>query len=879
MSEEVVAPQTPEEVTVTFTLNGREVSATAPRKRSALTVLRDGFGIYSAKPGCSPQGVCGCCVMLVGGKPRVTCTLPFRSLEGKTIVSLEGFSEEDRAILAEAFVRTGGAQCGYCTPGIAVATKALLDRAPEPAEKDIDKALKMHVCRCTGWTRIRDAIRLAGAMRRGEAPVEPPACRGGVGEDYARYEGRDLVLGERPFIDDMQRPGMLHGALVWAPYPRCRVVKIDASRALALPGVRAVALAGDFPENRKVGLIFRDWPVMIAEGEETRCSADILAAVAADTRELAYAAAALVEVEVEELTPVLTLEEAVADPANVLASTGVRKGDADAALAASHVVVEETFQVQCMDQAFLEPEASLVVPLPDGGLHVYSCGQGVFDDRKQLCELFEMPEEKILVELVTTGGAFGAKEDLNVQPHAAALAMKTGRPVKVSLTMAESTRYHPKRHGMRIQFTLGADDRGNFTALKALILGDTGGYASVGDKVLERAAGHAAGPYKVGAVHVDAHTIYTNNPVAGAMRGFGVNQIAFALEGCIDRVAEQLSMDAYAIRHQNALRPGDRFGTGQKIGDDVGIVATLEAIKPRYDEALAAGKRVGLACGAKNVGMGNGLKEVGRAVLEVRGPEEICIKTGFTEMGQGHNTVMAQFAAEATGLPASLFTVECDTRLAVEVGMTTASRGTFLGGNGVRAAAPELVAALDAVGGDVGALAGQAWRGEWWAPETHKPEDQAAEPVTHYGFGWATQLAIVGEDGALEEVVAAHDVGRAINPVLCAGQVEGGVHMGIGYALSEELVMKSPGIPTDKYIKLGVIKAHQTPTITPILVETASADGPWGAKGIGEIGLVPTAPAIAGALRQHDGLWRNILPMKETAAARAVGVRLRRKKR
>ncbi len=866
-----------EQITVEFTLNGRPITHTAAPRRSALDVLREDFQILSAKSGCSPQGVCGCCVMLVNGRPRVTCTLPFKTLAGKEILSLEGFSDEDRALLAEAFVRAGGTQCGYCTPGIAVATKALLDKDPDPDRKAIDKALQMHVCRCTGWNKIRDAVTLAAAMRRGEAPAAAPGC-GGVGESLERSEGRELVLGERPYIDDMVRPGMLHGALVWTPMPRCRVVKIDASKALAMEGVRCVATAADFEGDRRVGLIVRDWPVMVAEGEETRCAADILAAVAADTREIARAARELIEVEVEALEPVLTLEEAIADPENLLASCRVNKGDAEGAIAAADVVIREQFQVQVQDQAFLEPEASLVVPRPDGSLWVYSCGQGVFDDRRQLCELFGLPEDKVIVELVTTGGAFGAKEDLNVQPHAAILALKTRRPVKLSLSMDESTRFHPKRHGMRIDFTLAARADGSFTAVKAVIVGDTGGYASVGDKVLERAAGHACGPYAVPNVAVEAHTVYTNNPVCGAFRGFGVNQVAFALEGCIERLRAQLGADGWDIRYRNALRPGDVFGTGQVIDEGAGIVPTLEAVKPRYDEALAAGKHVGIACGVKNTGMGNGLREVGRVVLEVRSPEEINIKTGFTEMGQGHNTVLRQFAASATGLDAGLFTVECDTTLAVEVGMTTASRGTYLGGNAVRAAAPALVQALAEAGGSLSALVGRRFRGEWWAPETHSPGAGAEEPLTHYAFGWATQLAIVGEGGELEEVVAAHDVGRAINPVLCEGQIEGGVHMGIGYALSEELVMKAPGMPTDRYLKLGVIKARSCPKITPILVETADPRGPWGAKGVGEIGLVPTAPAIAGALREHDGRWRNTLPMKDSPAARGVGVRLPRKR-
>ena len=865
--------------TCTFTLDGQEHTVTARPKRSVLEVLREDLDHRTLKPGCSPQGVCGCCALLVDGKFRLGCTLPFKSVDGKALQTLDGFPESDRQLVAEAFVQAGGSQCGYCTPGISVQTLKLIEAVPEPTDAQIGKALNMHLCRCTGWTKIYDSIKLAAAMKRGEAPVtrEP---EGGVGGCWPRHEGHELVLGQRPYIDDMTRPGLLHGALVWTPHPRCRVVRVDVSRALALPGVQAALTAADLPAERRVGLVFRDWPVMVAEGEETRCVADILAAVAAQTPPLAYAAAPRVEGEVEELEPVTDLRAAARDPEALLATSRVVKGDVRGAIEAGEceVVIKEEFQVQVIDQAFLEPEASLVVPMPGGGLHVYSAGQGVFDDQRQLCALFDMAAEDLVVELVPTGGGFGAKEDLNVQPHACALALATGRPVKVSLNMEESTRFHPKRHAMVIRFLLGARSDGTFTAVKALLLGDTGGYASVGDKVLERAAGHACGPYEVPHVDVEARTLTTNNPVCGAMRGFGVNQVAWALEGCIDRLAEQLQRDPFELRYQNVVDPGDRFGTGQVLGPAVGIRRTLDAVRPRYDEARAAGKHVGVACGVKNTGMGNGLPEFGRTVLVVRSPAEICVKTGFTEMGQGHETVMRQFAAEATGLPETVFTVECDTRLAVDVGMTTASRATYLGGNAVIAAAPALVAALEQAGGELESLVGQAFRGEWVAPPTHAPEDPDPNPVTHYGYGWATQLAILDAEGRLEEVVAAHDVGRAINPVLCEGQVEGGVHMGIGYALSEELVIEG-GVPDTKFRNLGIIKAKDCPKITTILVEHPDADGPWGAKGVGEIGLVPTAPAIAAAMHSHDGVWRTRLPMKDTPAGKGVGARVRRKKR
>jgi len=857
---------------IRFNLNGADVVVNTDPKRSALRVLRDDLGHTSLKPGCDPQGICGCCAALVDGKPRLTCTLPVKSLGGKTVITQDGLSPLEAEAFSEAFVSCGGTQCGYCTPGIVMQSKALLDKTPEPSDDDIAKALQMHVCRCTGWKKIHDSVHLAARwIREGQVSAQP--VQGALGSTWRQEDLRMAVLGQRPYIDDMVRPGMLHGALRWTPLARCRITGIDTAPALAMPGVRAVLTAADMAGDRKVGLIFRDWPVLVGVGEETRCYADILAAVAADTPELARAAADAIVVEVEALTPLTDLELAAQDPANILATCRVQKGDAAGALKSAAHVVEETFRTQVIDQAFLEPEASLAVPLEDGAWKVYSAGQGVFDDHKQLCALFGLSPEKIIVELVATGGAFGAKEDLNVQPHALALAMKTGRPVKLSLSMEESTRFHPKRHALLMRYRVGCDAEGRLLGAEVHMLGDTGGYASVGDKVMERAAGHAVGPYRVPHVSVEAHTVYTNNPVAGAMRGFGVNQAAFALEGCLERLAVQLGQDPLEFRAKNLLLPGDRFGTGQVMNAGCGVMQTLDAIRPHYAAAKAAGKHVGVACGVKNVGMGNGLREVGRVVLEVRSADEILITTGFTEMGQGHDTAMVLFAAEALGLPPSTFNVVCTTAEAVEVGMTTASRATYLGGNAILAAAPALLAALDETGGALGPLVGRKFVGTWEAPQTHKNEEGVADPVTHYAYGFATQLAIVGSDGRLEEVVAAHDVGRVVNRVACEGQIEGAVHMGIGYALSEELIIDDQGVPDLRFRNLGIVKDRHMPKLTTLLVEHPDPSGPWGVKGVGEIGLVPTAPAIAAAIRSYDGVWRTRLPLRDTDAAKAMGVK------
>ena len=355
-------------IQVDFTLNGERVEHTASADRNALDVLREDLEIRSVKPGCSPQGICGCCAALVNGKVRLMCTLPFKNLAGKEVTTLEGFSQEDRDILSESFVQCGGTQCGYCTPGIALQTGALLEKNPDPTDDEIDKALNMHICRCTGWVKIRDSVHMAAAMKSGAMPVQSPQCNG-VGDSLGRNRGHDLVMGEAPYIDDMTVPDMLHGALVWTPHPRCKILSIDVSKALALPGVHAVITAEDFGSDRKVGLIYQDWSVMIGPGEETRCVADVLAAVAADTREIALKARDLIVVEAEELEPLTDLRKAAGDPENILTTCRVVKGDVNASLDGEcDVLIKENFQVQVIDQAFLEPEASLATPTPDGGL-------------------------------------------------------------------------------------------------------------------------------------------------------------------------------------------------------------------------------------------------------------------------------------------------------------------------------------------------------------------------------------------------------------------------------------------------------------------------------------------------------------------------------
>ncbi len=460
---------------------------------------------------------------------------------------------------------------------------------------------------------------------------------------------------------------------------------------------------------------------------------------------------------------------------------------------------------------------------------------------------------------------------MSVQSQTALLAKMTGRPVRTTLTREQSIRLHPKRHPITMHYEVGCDAEGHLTAIRARMIGDTGAYASVGAKVLERAAGHACGPYRVENVHVEATSAYTNNPPCGAMRGFGANQSNFALESCLDMLAEKVGVDRWQIRRQNAVKVGDIFSTGQILEKSVGIIKTLEAVKDIYYEATKAGKSVGIACGIKNTGIGNGVEEWGKCRLVVEEDQTVSLYNGYTEMGQGLLTVLTQFAVEVTGLPASVFRPKVDSTFALGCGQTTGSRATLFGGRAVQSAAEKLRAALDE-GKALGDLIGEVFAADIVINDTTGLGADVPHPKTHTSFGYATQICILDGDGRIERFIAAHDVGRAVNPALCEGQIEGAVHMGLGFALTEELPCED-GMPvTFKLREIGVLRARDMPEVEVILIEEPEPEGPFGAKGVGEIGLVPTAGAVAGALAAHDGIRRMTLPMKDSPAAKAMSV-------
>jgi selenium-dependent xanthine dehydrogenase len=851
---------------IQLTVNGETKHYNGEPDASLMDFLRGEQRLTSVKDGCSPQAACGCCAVELDGKVVLSCVISMSKAEGGQVRTLEGIDENTRTILADAFAECGGAQCAFCIPGIAVRAQNLLATNPEPSDDEIKVALNQHLCRCTGYQKIIESIQAAGkAMRTGE-PVPHSNGHAGVGARLRKYGIEEAVLGMRPYVADLHVDGMLHGAVRLSDHPRARVLSIDTSEAEALEGVERVFLAGDVPGpgQRSVGLIVPDWPVLVAEGEVTRYIGDVLACVAADSRKTAVKAAALIKVEYEVLEPVTDIFEAIKpecpkvhESGNILGVSKAKRGDVDDAFARCAFVAEHTYQTQRIEHGYLEPEACLAEPR-DGGVKVHSQSQGVYEDRRQIALLLGLEEKQVDVELVPNGGGFGGKEDLCVQGHAALMAFLLQRPVKIELSREESIRMHPKRHPIHMDYKLGCDKDGKLLALSARMHGDTGAYASVGMKVLERACGHASGAYFVPNVDIEATSVYTNNLPCGAMRGFGANQATFALECCVDELCEMGGFDRWQMRYDNALTEGRCTATGQVLASGVGVRATLEAVKDQFKNA----KYAGIACGLKNTGIGNGMPDSGTARIFIKSPTHIEIHHGWTEMGQGVDTMAVQSFCEETGLPPEFVSVHVETAYEAPCGMTTASRATSLVGNAIIEACKELKNDLESH--PLEELVGREYFGEWVCDWTNKPGKADGDPiVTHYSYSYATQVVILDDTGKIEKVIAAHDAGRIMNPTLFEGQIEGSVHMGLGYALAEELPMENGRLKSTRLRKCGILRARDMPPVEVIGVEVPDEFGPYGAKGVGEIGLVPTAPAVANAIFKYDGVRRRTLPMKD----------------
>ncbi len=899
-----------------FTVNGKTVD---PAPQGLLEFLRDELRLTSVKNGCS-EGACGTCMVLVEGKAQRACLLKTQNLEGKSVLTVEGLSPREKAVYAYAFNAAGAVQCGFCIPGMIISAKGLLDQQPDPSRQQVKQAIRGNICRCTGYKKIIDGILLAGSYLRQELPVPTDKGYGpalsldhnrdcghdndrnqgqavaegcdfncGVGSGLHRVDGAAKILGTAKYADDLYFDGMLYGSAVRSmTYPRARVLSVDIEKAKALPGVAAVLTAADIPGEKVIGHLRKDWNVLIPQGAITHCLGDPVVLVAAETKEILAQAKALVHIEYEELPflahPAQSLAEGaplVHETGNLLSQERLIRGNAEEKIKNSRYVVTNHYSTPFTEHAFLEPETAVAMPDEEveGGIRIFSGDQGIYQTRHECADMLGLPQEKVRVTAMMVGGGFGGKEDMSVQQQAALLAWYTGKPVKVSLTRPESILTHPKRHPMEITLTTACDENGCLTAMKAEIIADTGAYASLGGPVLQRACTHAAGPYNYQDIDILGQAVYTNNPPAGAFRGFGVPQSCFATECNINQLAEMVGLSPWEIRYRNAIRPGQVLPNGQIADDSTALVETLEAVK----ELFEANPKAGIACAMKNSGLGVGVPDVGRCNLAVR-DGQVEIRSSAACIGQGMGTVLTQIVAQVTGLDTSYLTYAApDTAYAPNAGNTTASRQTLFSGEAARRAAEKLKKDLEGILGDkpgeepagahslVGvmadgalrALEGRLYEGEYEGV-TDKMGSPKPNPISHIAYGYATQLVELDQEGRVARVVAAHDVGRMVNPKALAGQVEGGVVMSLGYALTEDYPLKDCR-PTAKFGTLGLFRAPETPEVETIFIEKNDPQGlALGAKGIGEISSIPTAPAVQLAYYQRDGIFRTELPLADT---------------
>jgi CO/xanthine dehydrogenase Mo-binding subunit/aerobic-type carbon monoxide dehydrogenase small subunit (CoxS/CutS family) len=938
-------------------VNGQKYSLESVAGETLSTLLRQRLQLTGTKIGCE-EAECGACTVLVDGEPMMSCVYPAERADGKTIVTIEGLaalaplrpppnSENLGGVvrsaeggnlhpLQEAFVEHGAVQCGFCIPGQILTAYALLKRNPNPDSKDIRFALKDTLCRCAGYPSIENAILAAAqALRTGE-PVQKPTHipnsihnHKTVGHSHLRPEVVEKVTGEAIYTDDLKFDGMLYAKARRAMIPHGFLTKLDISKAKTLPGVVAVLTAGDIPGEHNHGLVIYDWPVMIGIGERIRYVGDALAIVAAETQDIAEQASSLIEVEFD-LQPVITnpvqaRQEGVPqihENGNLLKHIKVRKGDMEKGFASADVVFEHTFHTPTTDHAFLEPECSIGVPLPDGRMEIYVGSQIPYQDKTQVARALGWDESRVRVIGQLMGGGFGGKEDIMGQIHVALLANVTRRPVKLLFDRHESLLVHPKRHATQIRVKMGAMKNGRLVAVDTELYGDTGAYASLGEKVMTRATTHAAGPYDVENVRADCYAMYTNNPPAGAFRGFGVTQSAFAVESMMDMLAEKLGVDRIELRRMNALHVGSITNTGQELKESVGLMECIDKVSSAMCQVSGLSREElfkphvtpdmphlirswGFASAYKNTGLGGGAPDISGADVELYEDGTFEVRSSAAELGQGLVTVMRMIVSEEMAVaPEKVRVLVMDTDLTPNGGPTTASRQTFVTGNASRYAAKtlrdEITATLaekydvrpEQIRYEAGIVhinghsmtyaeiykemkaAGQQSlvRYEYEAPKT-QPLGSGGD--MHFAFSYGVQAAevevnkLTGEVCVLK-VISANDVGMAVNPLGLQGQIEGGVMMGLGNCLTEEFIVENGNVVTDHLARYRVPGIMLTPEITSIIVEHPTAEGPYGAKGVGEICSIPTTPAITNAIYNAVGVRIDKTPVDQELIARAL---------
>ncbi|OAA92046.1 selenium-dependent xanthine dehydrogenase [Clostridium coskatii] len=845
----------------TLNINGKDVASNTDKP--LLRFLRDDLKITSAKDGCS-EGACGTCTILVDGKAVKACVQKVSKFIGKKILTIEGLSDREKEVYEYCFGEAGAVQCGFCIPGMVICAKALLDVNSNPTKLDVKKAIRGNICRCTGYKKIEEAILMAAKYFRDNLQIPAPVGKLKMNQKFKRVDVDEKVNGTGIFVDDMELPGMIYAKTVRSKYPRAIVNKIDISKAEAHPDCVKILLAKDVP-NDIIGHIKQDWDVMIPEGGTTRYIGDSLALVATYHKDKLDEVCKLVDVEYTELEPITSPEDALRADAPLIHSDGnimsrsiLQRGNADEAIKKSKYVVTRKYKTPFQEHGFMEPECAIAAPEGEDGILLYSGSQSVYDEQREISNMLKIPKEKVHCHSQLVGGGFGGKEDMSVQHLAALMAWYTKKPVKVKFSRQESLDYHVKRHAMEMEFTTACDENGYLTAMKGVIIADTGAYASLGGPVLQRACTHAAGPYNYQNIDILGMSVYTNNVVAGAFRGFGVTQSCFATENNINLLAEMVGISPWKIRYRNAIRPGQVLPNGQIADESVAMVECLEAVKDVYESNPYAG----IAIAFKNSGTGVGNKDIGRCILSVENGK-VHIKTSAACMGQGIATMCTTILCETTGLnPALTVHERADTFHTPDSGTSTASRQTVVTGEAVRRVSEKLKAELDK-GLTLFDLEGREFYGEYSA-KTDPMGSPKKNPVSHVSYSYGAQVVILNEEGKVEKVVAAYDVGTPVNIQAVEGQIEGGIVMGLGYALTEEFKVEG-GYPKTKLGTLGLMRSTDAPELEVILVQSkGKIPEAYGAKGCGELCLIPTAPACSHAYYRLDGKFRSQLPLKGT---------------
>ncbi|MDH3595826.1 MAG: molybdopterin-dependent oxidoreductase [Rhodospirillales bacterium] len=897
-----------ESLTVEFTLNGTAVSAAVDPGCRLSEVLREDLGLKGTKVGCE-AGDCGACTVLLDGEQVCACMVPAGQVVGRDVTTVEGLAAKGGLnSLQQAFHRHGAAQCGICTPGMLMAAIDLLRRNAKPNRRAVMDALGGVLCRCTGYRKIVEAV--LDAAKAQAPPVDPPAGAA-VGARLAKVDGEAKLTGVEAFGDDVAPRDALLLRVVRAPHARARFTIGALDRLYAgHPGLLRVLTADDVPGNNGFGIYphIKDQPVLAEDRVRYRGEA-VLALVGE--------AAAIRAIPEEEIPIVWRPQEAVAGieaalapdapavqedkPDNVLTRGRLVKGDVDAGFAAADHVVEGAWQTGFVEHAYIEPEAGFARRVDDR-IEVTVTTQAPYMDRDETAQVLGLAPEQVRIVPSACGGGFGGKLDLSVQPLLALAAWLTGRPVRCAYTRPESMASSTKRHPARITARAGCTEDGEITAFRFHGDFNTGAYASWGPTVADRVPVHCTGPYFVPNVSASSAAVLTNEPPAGAFRGFGVPQAAIAHEALMDMMAEQAGIDPLAFRIKNALAAGLETATGQRLEASVGLVDCLQKVQPYWEDwrtaavmrnAVKKTLKRGVGLGCMWYGCGNtSISNPSTMTVGVSRDGRVTLYNGAVDIGQGANTVMVQICADSLGVPAAQFGyVMGDTDRTADAGKSSASRQTFVSGKAAELAGADLRAqilrqtnagpeAKITIGKrrimvregaarheiDLAALpeieAGDVLRGSgtFDPPTTKLDENGQGAPYGTYGF--AAQIAEVEVDIDLGTVkvrrmVAAHDVGRAINPVQVEGQIHGGIAQGLGLALMEEYL---PG-RTENLHDYLIPTVGDMPEIEVIIVEDPEPLGPYGAKGIGEPALIPTAPAILGAIHQATGLRMTRLPV------------------